>query len=163
DFQASDFYDEHSLDLQRGYAIICKMVGHDQELFEDLAVESEFDDERQANCIVDFEKTEASWLSVMAPHIDSAQNSGLITVTHEEAADDDIAYAAEMLKDLGIMETWAESIDMDFVLPNPMIFRATSCGEPNAFYDPEVPEIVMCHELVALFADLIVEDIFSRE
>ncbi|MHA1554613.1 MAG: DUF4344 domain-containing metallopeptidase [Alphaproteobacteria bacterium] len=49
------------------------------------------------------------------------------------------------------------------MLPNPMIFRAASCGEPNAFYDPEVPEIVMCHELVALFADLIVEDIFSRE
>ena len=27
DFQASDFYDEHRLDLQRGYSIICKMIG----------------------------------------------------------------------------------------------------------------------------------------
>ena len=38
--------------------------------------------------------------------------------------------------------------------------------EPLAYltiYDPSVPEIVMCYELVALSADLIVEDILSDE
>jgi hypothetical protein len=48
-------------------------------------------------------------------------------------------------------------------LPEETIFRATSCDEQNAFYDPEKAEIVMCYELTDLFLDLVIEDILSEE
>ncbi len=163
DFQDSDFYGEHSLDLQRGYAIICKMVGHDPERFGELAEDAEIDDERQEGCAYDFEQMQVGWSTVLEPHLREADGPPQLTVTYDPPGDDDLADVADLLRDLGIMEAWAEVIDADFILPNPIQLRGGSCGEANAFYDPDEREVVMCYELVALFADLIVEDILARE
>src|SRR5258706_6596873 len=48
------FYDEHSLDQQRAYQIVCLMVGHDPNAMADLANEMKLPDERRERCEKDF-------------------------------------------------------------------------------------------------------------
>src|SRR5258708_6938316 len=45
-----EFYDEHSLDKQRAYQIVCLMVGSDPTAFADLAKETGLPESRQESC-----------------------------------------------------------------------------------------------------------------
>jgi len=48
------FYDEHGLDLQRAYTIVCLLVGGDPSKFMPLANEVKLPEERQKTCHFDF-------------------------------------------------------------------------------------------------------------
>src|SRR5262245_45087042 len=50
DHQKMVFYDEHGIDLQRAYNIVCLMVGANPEKFSALADEARIPDERQGTC-----------------------------------------------------------------------------------------------------------------
>jgi hypothetical protein len=43
-------YDEHGLDLQRAYQIVCLMVGSDPRAFSDIATRAKLPQERQESC-----------------------------------------------------------------------------------------------------------------
>src|SRR5262249_34421858 len=49
-----EFYDDHGLNQQRAYQIVCLMVGSDGEKFKDLANESKLPEERQGSCAGDY-------------------------------------------------------------------------------------------------------------
>src|SRR5579859_763750 len=44
------YYDEHGLDKQRAYQIVCMMVGSDPKEFKDLANEAKLPEDRQESC-----------------------------------------------------------------------------------------------------------------
>jgi Putative metallopeptidase len=48
------FYDEHGLNQQRAYQIVCLMVGSDEEKFKDLAKETKLPESRQESCASDY-------------------------------------------------------------------------------------------------------------
>ncbi|SLN66371.1 hypothetical protein TRL7639_03772 [Falsiruegeria litorea R37] len=48
-----------------------------------------------------------------------------------------------------MIEAEVEALNQDFRLPAELTVSILPCGEPNAFYDPQVREITMCTE----FAD----------
>jgi hypothetical protein len=50
------FYDEHGLDRQRAYNIVCMMVGGNPEKFSDLADTTKLPDERQGTCQGDLQQ-----------------------------------------------------------------------------------------------------------
>jgi len=62
------FYDEHSLDQQRAYHIVCRMVGHDPNEMADLAKEMKLPDDRRESCKKDFARASSSWAAVLKPH-----------------------------------------------------------------------------------------------
>src|SRR5260370_12706490 len=62
------FYDEHSLDQQRAYQIVCLMVGHDPNAMADLAHDMKLTAHRRESCKRDFAKASASWAAVLKPH-----------------------------------------------------------------------------------------------
>jgi len=62
------YYDEHGMDLQRAYNIVCLMVGGQPEKFEGLANEVKLPAQRQASCQDDFSNASWSWDKVLAPH-----------------------------------------------------------------------------------------------
>jgi len=62
------FYDEHSLDQQRAYQIVCLMVGHDPNAMADLANEMKLPADPARKLQRDFAKASASWAAVLKPH-----------------------------------------------------------------------------------------------
>jgi hypothetical protein len=62
------YYDEHGLDRQRAYQIVCLMVGSDEETFKDLAKETKLPEERQDSCAGDYSNAAYSWDLVLKPH-----------------------------------------------------------------------------------------------
>ncbi|MGV9305556.1 DUF4344 domain-containing metallopeptidase [Nonomuraea sp. NPDC003727] len=69
------FYDEHSMDEQRGYNYACLVYGSDPEKFADLVGEA--DDSflpaaRAERCPQEWEKVSAAWAKLLEPHLKAA-------------------------------------------------------------------------------------------
>jgi Putative metallopeptidase len=62
------FHDEHGLDRQRAYQIVCLMVGSDPEKFGELADLVKMPDERQGTCQGDYSNASYSWDLVLKSH-----------------------------------------------------------------------------------------------
>ena len=62
------YYDEHGLNQQRAYEIVCLMVGYDDQKFKDLAKETKLPQERQDTCAKDYSNIANSWDMVLQPH-----------------------------------------------------------------------------------------------
>jgi hypothetical protein len=140
------FYDEHSLAIQRAYAMVCMMVGADPEEFGETADIYEMDQDRQDACAGVYEQAETSWLTVLDPHF-ATEPGDEIPVTYEDSGD--YAIIEDNLKDWEVMENLASVLRTTFALPGPVSIRATQCGEANAYYDPREHEIIYCYELAS--------------
>jgi hypothetical protein len=66
------YYDEHGLDRQRAYQIVCLMVGSDNGHFKSLAAETGLSPGRQNSCVDDYASASYSWDLVLGPHLRSA-------------------------------------------------------------------------------------------
>jgi len=56
----------------------------------------------------------------------------------------------------------ADGLNETFALPTDVYIAAAECGEPNAFYDSEKKQLLMCYELYAEFDELFKKD-FPKE
>ena len=157
EFETADFYDEHSLDLQRAFAITCMMVGNDREKFRDAADLMDMDIGRQKRCADDFAQVEQSLVAVLGPYL--GEQAGL-SVVYDESGED-FAWAERILKRSRILEMTAKDIGTSFALPKPITLRASQCGEANAFYDPDNDEVLICYELIGDYFDMFVADMSS--
>lgn len=149
----SAYYDEHSLNIQRAYQIVCLMVGKDRASFHDVARDWGIDRERQARCSDDYDQIERAFVSV----IDRGANKDTeakIEVRYELAGEYlDLAY--KTLRDSQILESVAADLRRGYGLTRPVQIVAQRCDEPNAFYDPSQVKIIMCYELVDDYFDMI--------
>ncbi len=158
-FENSDFYDEHSLDLQRAYTITCLMVGNDRKKFKEAADVLQMDIGRQKRCADDYAQIEEGLFAVLSPYL--GKNAG-ISVVYEDGGKD-FGWAERILRRSGILEKTASDIDQYFALPKPVTIRATQCDEANAFYDPDHDEVLICYELIGDFFDMMASDLLSDE
>ena len=62
------FYDQHSLDKQRAYQIVCLMVGFDAKKFKRLADEPKLPEDRRESCGADYRFAARSWEALLEPH-----------------------------------------------------------------------------------------------
>ncbi len=139
------YYSDHSLDIQRAYAMVCMMVGKDPEAFEETADIYEIDADQQEACGYTYEQTFTAWMTLLEPYFTEDDEVSEVEVIYDDAGD--YAEYAEALKTYGIMEYAAETVAMSFALPEPVTFRATQCGEANAYYDPSTSEVIYCYEM----------------
>ncbi len=148
------FYDEHGLDQQRAYQIVCFMVGSDDEKFNDLAKETKLPKARQDTCAGDYSNAAFSWDLVLKPHVRPAdQPPTKIDVVYGDAKGD-LAVVADMMRSIGLLEAIAQHTAEAFVWPKPFTLEAQSCGFPNARWDFQSHKLLVCYELAADFADL---------
>ncbi len=154
------YYAEHSLDIQRAYAMVCLMVGADPKEFGETADIYEMEAERQEACTGTFAQARDSWNALLQPHVAEAPVNN-ITVRYEEAGD--FARFAEELQGRRILEKAAELIGGKYRLPQPITMRATLCGVENAFYSPSSNEIIYCYELASAMHDLYVANLDSED
>jgi hypothetical protein len=148
------FYDEHGLDQQRAYQIVCFMVGSDDEKFKDLANEVKLPAERQDTCGGDYSNASWSWDQVLKPHVRQPdQPVTKIDVIYGEAKGP-LETVANMMKSIGLLEAIGTHTAEAFVWPAPFTIEGQTCGFPNARWDLQTHKLVVCYELAADFADL---------
>jgi putative metallopeptidase DUF4344 len=148
------FYDEHGLNQQRAYQIVCLMVGSDDEKFKDLAKETKLPEERQDSCAGDYSNVAYSWDLVLKPHRRTPdQPKTKIDVVYSPA-EGRAAVAERVNRSIRLLETVAGHAADDFVWPAPFTLEMQSCGFPNARWDLPSHKLTLCYELAADFADL---------
>ena len=62
------YYSDHSLDIQRAYAMVCMMVGKDPDAFGETADIYEIDKDQQENCAYTYDQAFTSWMRLLEPH-----------------------------------------------------------------------------------------------
>jgi hypothetical protein len=160
------YWDEHSFDLQRYGAVNCLIYGADPEGFADFAIAIEMPEDQQARCPATFEQTSSSWAALLDADFrteESGDEGGVIEVSYADGGDAIHPEVLALVRDSGMIEEAAASIEGMLVLPNDISVSFEACGTINAFYDPSTGGVTMCYELVSYFAELIVADIESRE
>jgi hypothetical protein len=148
------YYDEHGLNKQRAYQIVCLMVGSDDEKFKDLAKETKLPEERQDTCAGDYSNAAYSWDLVVKPHRRTPeQPKAKIDVIYGPAVGR-AAVARQVNSSIRLLETVAEHAADEFIWPAPFTLEMQSCGYPNARWDLSTHKLTVCYELAAEFADL---------
>jgi hypothetical protein len=147
------FYDEHGLDQQRAYNIVCLMVGGNPEKFSKAADLTKMPDERQGTCQSDYSNASWSWDKALAPHIRKPDQAKIpVNVKYNETSRFEVF--AKGFKEIRLLELLAEHISDRYVLRGPIGVEALDCGEPNARWDLSARKIFICYELAAEFGEL---------
>jgi Putative metallopeptidase len=148
------YYDEHGIDRQRAYQIVCLMVGSNRDKFKDLASETKLPESRQNSCAGDYDTASYSWNLLLEPHRRAADQSiTKIDVVYSEAKGrlKGIAQAARSTR---MLETVAQNVSEELTWPEPLTMEMQSCGFPNASWDPSTRKLTLCYELAADFEEL---------
>nr|WP_314260596.1 DUF4344 domain-containing metallopeptidase [uncultured Devosia sp.] len=153
------YYDEHSLDIQRAYAMVCLMVGKDPEAFEQTAEAYELDQDRIDGCAYTYDQAYTSWTTLLEPHAMTDEPGAEITVVYEDGGD--YQEFADLIQEREVLEKAANLVMSRYVLPGPVTFRGAQCGEANAYYSPSDSEITYCYELAADMFQLYLGDILG--
>ncbi len=129
------FWDEHSLDLQRYYNLICLFYGADPERRAYIVTDYELPPERAERCPEEFAQTEASWDGL----VENATGGQYGLVMEGDLADPLIAILADEVKSMNDL----------YALPQKVTVAVEDCGEANAFYDPSTLRVTICTEFAA--------------
>jgi hypothetical protein len=145
------FYDEHGLDPQRAYTVVCSMVGSNPEKYKQLAKDTKLPEERQKSCKYEWDNVEWSWDEMLKTHRRAPDQPKVnITITYE----DNKTYAVQekILRDMGLFETLASYLADRYAWPKPFTIEAKECGMANARWSHRV--LTLCYELAREFITL---------
>lgn len=148
------FYDEHGLDLQRAYNIVCLLVGGAPGKFTAFADEVKLPKDRQQTCHFDFSNASWSWEQVLKPHMRKPDDPKTkIVVNYAEPGE--FSTIAELGKKLQILESVAEWLSEDFVWKTPISLEMQQCGdEGGTRWLPPAKKIIVCYEMIREFIQL---------
>lgn len=150
---ASPFYDEHGVDVQRAYNIVCLLVGGQPGKFAPLANEVKLPAERQATCRDDFNNASWSWETLLKPYLRKADDpKGEIEVRYGPPGE--YGALAEHGRRLMILEVVAGWLSQHFSWKRPISLEMQQCGEAGARWEFGSRKVVLCYELVREFIQL---------
>ena len=78
---------------------------------------------------------------------------GKFKVQHYPVEKPEYAKLEYIVKESEAFETLATALNETFIMPRDVTIKIGECGEANAFYSPRDHEIVMCYELMEVFAN----------
>ena len=143
------FYDEHQLNQQRAYQIVCLMVGSDAEKFKDLATETKLPEERQESCLGDFSNAAYSWDLLLKPHLRAPdQPKTKIDVVYGPAEGRN-AHAKQVLSSVRLLEIVAGHLADQYAWPAPFTpgdgeLRLSQC--PLGPADPQAHAVLRARD-----------------
>jgi DNA-binding XRE family transcriptional regulator len=149
-----EFYDEHGLNQQRAYEIVCLMVGWDEDRFKELADWVHMPQSRQDSCGGDYSNAEFSWNAELKPFRRAPdQPKSKIDVDYGEAKGKLEVYA-RTLRAIGYLETISGYAAELIVWPRPISIVLQTCGDSNAEWNPAAHKEELCYELAEEFLEL---------
>ena len=130
------FWDEHSLDMQRYYNLICLYYGAEPDLRADDAKELGLPDDRAERCPDEYQLAADSWGGLLEGLEPGTDGSFGLKIDGDRDSDP-------------ILEIMAQEVDVlneSYALPEEVTVLVAPCGEPNAFYSPSERTITFCTE-----------------
>jgi hypothetical protein len=148
------FYDQHGLDLQRAYNVVCLVVGSNKEKFAAVAAVTKLPPERQATCSDDYLNASWSWGQVLQRHLRKAdQPKSAMNVIYSPGNGEYNAYAA-MARQMKILESVADTLVERYVFPAPITLEMRACDEAHAYWELRAKKMVVCYEMAEEFVEL---------
>ncbi|MGI9418559.1 MAG: DUF4344 domain-containing metallopeptidase [Geminicoccaceae bacterium] len=155
------YWDEHALDEQRYFAIVCLMVGSDQNGFFDFALEAGVPEERIETCAYDFERMKNGWKRLLAPYRSGAGGSAQpvqpFIDLRFDAPKPDQRGVYDLIREDGTLERAVLKIADHIELPMPVTIRFAACDDANAYWSPDQREVTICYELIDDFEAMLLE------
>ena len=148
------YYDEHGMNEQRAYQIVCFMVGSNPVMFQDLAKMNKLPATRVKSCREDYAIAAWAWETVLKPHLRAPdQPKAKIDVSYGEGKGKLDIYE-RVFRELGFLEKIAEMAADKFVWPGgPFQMEMLTCGSANASWNVKQRKVKVCYELAAEFAE----------
>jgi hypothetical protein len=148
------YYDEHNLNQQRAYQILCLMVGSDPDKFKGLADQMRMPETRQRTCKRDFAKTSEAWQTVLKPWLREPGDPETEIATVYGDGKGMYDGVASMFRSIRFLETVAANSAARYKWPHPFTLKMESCGRPGTDYDDEARVVTICYETPFDFAEL---------
>lgn len=165
------FYEEHGLDQQRAYQIVCLMFGSDPAGFSELVERTRLPPERRETCVQELLDAQDSWIRMLKPHFRTSapgkqsflerllrmplgpQRREYVDVSYADAPPR-LAGFKEALINVALLEAVRDFAAANFAFSERVTIEAKSCGEANAYWNQAERHLVLCYELVADYAEL---------
>jgi len=145
----------HPLSLQRVARIACLVYGSDMDTFEPLGELSYLPGFRADWCDNEFEDADKAWEWVRDTYITKAEHGNLNhTVKYGNTRDPAQQKIRDQMQQREVLEKAMQVVEDTVLLPDSINLRTRSCGSPNAYWDPNERDLVLCYELVQGFFNL---------
>lgn len=141
------WWDVHGADLQRYYTIVCLFYGASPSRRAEFARRMELPDARRRSCPEEFAKARAAWGPIIARL--EANGPGESLWYSDEARADRPSRLTDEAIGFEVRE-FNRRMSLEREVPLPV--RIGPCGFVNAFYDPNIPEIIVCTEFAGYLA-----------
>ncbi len=147
-------WDEHSMNAQRAYAVVCMLVGADPEGFKETADNAEMPEERQQACAEEFTKAVNGWDNLLKDHYleDGERQTARIAIKYGRPLPEQRDIAG-FIKASGIVEDVVKSLTSMVRIPNNLTVSVERCDEENAYWSPDDRKLTFCYELAQYYLD----------
>lgn len=145
--EKAPWWDEHSTDQQRHFAVACLYYGGAPEDRDYVLEAVGLPEERAELCIFEREQVEHAWGTVL-DELSSGKFSKKMSFKNEAEAENESGTAQFVAS---VLAEEVENLNKDFSFEHEITVKFLPCGEENAFYNPEEYEVHICTE----YSDLI--------
>ncbi|MEH6629617.1 MAG: DUF4344 domain-containing metallopeptidase [Halopseudomonas aestusnigri] len=154
DFEDQGVTSEHSLDSERFLQHLCMVYGSDLDFYQDLPNDFGVEDLVTPECAELYQYKTSAWYKVLAPHwLGDRFRVKRIDIVEDEPDPQYKGYR-QWLHVHGILDEFETFVEKSFHLPKKITLRLKSCGQANAFWDPQELEIVLCDEQIAEYSHI---------
>ena len=155
DGEPQAYFDEHGLDQQRAYNIVCLVYGSDPANMTDLADETKLPKDRRDSCVTsDYPSISSSWMSVLASHRrEPDQPKAPVEVIYGEGKGDLEGFARGMRR-IETLNIVADLMSDALAWPQPFVIESQTCGDINARWVGSTHRLTVCYELAQDFSVL---------
>lgn len=154
------YWDEHELDIQRYYNVLCMLYGSDPEQFEALPDQIDLPWQRAWTCADhEYDRTikAGQWLLETFGFPDEptpSRRGGLVSVAYDDPTESKKP-AHKILVESAVFEHKSELMNSIFDLPDNIAIIAADClGDATAYWTEDQREVVFCYDLVERFVRL---------
>jgi hypothetical protein len=149
------YFDEHGLDQQRAYNIVCLVYGSDPANMTDLADETKLPKDRRDSCVTsDYPSISSSWMSVLAPHRRAPDQPKTKIETIYGEGKGDLEGFARGMRTIDTLNIVADLMSDALVWPQPFAIESQTCGYINARWVGSTRRLTVCYELAQDFGML---------
>lgn len=148
---------QHGLSVQRYARLACLLYGSDATQYGWVVKAAEMEAIRAENCGEEWRIAERAvrWLRDtygIAPSQRSSRPATEISVKYAKPLNADEGVLAELIQEKQLLEKLATAMQTSFAFPEPLTLKLSHCRVPNAYWDDEYREVVLCYELMEAFA-----------
>lgn len=146
----------HALSIQRYYSTLCLLYGSDPVKHIFIELDLKLPRERAAGCPAEYEnaKRGLEWLLDKYARSAGAHEKLDISFLYNSTTSDLQASVIAKIRELELLENTVHAVAGTFSLKGPFDVRLRSCGRPEALWQPERRELLICYELFDAFGEI---------